>query len=153
MSQTTQPNIEPSLDPKPSRANSVMLWVGRVISALPIAMMFMSAVMKLRNDPDAAQQFLKLGYSTKSMVNIGIVELVSTILYLIPQTAVFGAILLTGYLGGATASHVRLGEAFHVPVGIGVLVWLGLVLRDARLRAILPLRLDQPNDQDRNSNR
>jgi hypothetical protein len=67
-------------------------------------------------------------------------ELTCTLLYVIPRTSVLGAILLTGYLGGATASHVRVGDSFIAPVVFGVLVWLGLFLRDARIRALIPLR-------------
>ena len=73
-------------------------------------------------------------------VAIGIAELVSTLLYAIPRTSVLGAILLTGYMGGAIATHVRIGEPFVVQAGIGVLVWLGLFLRDARIRELIPLR-------------
>jgi hypothetical protein len=69
-----------------------------------------------------------------------VVELCCVLLYLIPQTAVLGAILLTGYLGGATATHVRVDEAYFMPVVVGILVWLGLYLRDPRLRALVPWR-------------
>ena len=68
------------------------------------------------------------------------VELLSTLLYVIPQTSVLGAVILTGYLGGAVATHVRVGDVFVAPLGLGVLVWAGLFLRDARIRALLPLR-------------
>jgi len=74
------------------------------------------------------------------MLALGIVEIACTIIYLIPQTSVLGAILLTGYLGGATATHARVGEPFIFPVLLGVLVWLGIYLRCGRLRAILPIR-------------
>jgi hypothetical protein len=73
-------------------------------------------------------------------LTLGIVEIACTVVYAIPQTAVLGAILLTGYLGGAIATHVRLEEGFLPPVILGVLVWLGIYLRDARLRALLPFR-------------
>jgi hypothetical protein len=84
-----------------------------------------------------------LGYPESTIVGMGIALLVSTVLYVIPRTAVLGAILLTGYLGGAVATHVRVGEgAFPVlfPVFFGVLIWGGLYLRDARLRALIPVR-------------
>jgi hypothetical protein len=71
---------------------------------------------------------------------LGIVELTCTILYVIPRTSVLGAILLTGYLGGATATHVRVADAYFMPILVGVLVWLGLYLRDTRLRALVPFR-------------
>jgi hypothetical protein len=101
-------------------------------------MLLMSGVMKLMKHPKVIEGFQD--WPANVAVPIGIVELVSTALYLIPQTAVLGAVLLTGYLGGATATHVRLGESVLFPVGMGVLVWLGLFLRDARVRQLLPWR-------------
>jgi hypothetical protein len=74
------------------------------------------------------------------MLRLTIVEIACALIYAIPQTSVFGAILLTGYLGGATATHVRVGEPFFLPVIVGIVVWLGLFLREGRLRALLPLR-------------
>jgi hypothetical protein len=74
------------------------------------------------------------------LLALGIVELGSVIIYLIPQTAVLGAILLTGYLGGATATHLRIGEPYYAAVLLGVLVWGGLFLREERLRLLIPLR-------------
>jgi hypothetical protein len=74
------------------------------------------------------------------MLRITILEVACALLYAIPQTSVFGAILLTAYLGGATATHVRVGEPFFLPVIVGILVWLGLFLREGRLRALVPLR-------------
>ena len=84
----------------------------------------------------------KHGYPASSAMPIIIVEMVCVALYVIPQTAVLGAILLTGYLGGATATHVRVSEPFVIPVVVGVLVWLGLFLRDPRVRELIPLRSD-----------
>jgi hypothetical protein len=81
-----------------------------------------------------------LGYPESLARPLGIVELACTIIYLVPQTAVLGAILLTGYMGGAIATHVRVGDPYFVQIGMGVMLWLGLYLRDARLRALLPLR-------------
>jgi hypothetical protein len=126
-----------TLDKAPSK---MMLWAGRILSALPVLMLIMSGVMKLTKVAPVLEGFAKSGYPESVIVPLGIVELVSTLLYVIPQTSVLGAILLTGYLGGATASHVRGGEAFITPVILGVLVWLGLFLRDARIRALVPLR-------------
>jgi hypothetical protein len=88
----------------------------------------------------AVEGFAKLGYPERAALWIGIVEIACTVLYLIPRTAVLGAILLTGYLGGATNTHVRVGEPFYMPVLLGVLVWLGLFLREPRLRPLVPLR-------------
>jgi hypothetical protein len=81
-----------------------------------------------------------LGYPEGKSFGIAVAELGSTVLYVVPQTSVLGAILLTGYLGGATATHVRVEDAFVGPVIIGMLIWLGIYLRDARLRQLIPLR-------------
>jgi hypothetical protein len=123
-----------------ARPSMALIWVGRVLSALPVLMLVMSAVMKFMKPTEVVEGFTKLGYSDSLAVPLGIVELACTALYVIPQTSVLGAILLTGYLGGATATHVRVGDPFVGPVIIGVVVWLGLYLRDARLRALIPFR-------------
>lgn len=117
-----------------------MLWTGRAISALPVLGLAMSAVMKILQTPEAVEGMGKFGYDAKLLLPLAIVEATCTVLYLIPQTAVLGAVLLTGYLGGAVATHVRVEEGFVPPVIVGVLVWLGLFLRDSRLRALLPWR-------------
>ncbi|MBC7821649.1 MAG: DoxX family protein [Planctomycetaceae bacterium] len=117
-----------------------MLWAGRGISALATLAVLMSGVMKLTKSADVVEGFAKLEYAEKLILPIGVVEVVCVLLYAIPRTSMLGAILLTGYLGGATATHVRLGEPFIAPIILGVLVWLGLFLRDARLRALIPLR-------------
>jgi hypothetical protein len=110
------------------------------MSALPVLMLTMSAVMKLLKPPPVVEGFAHLGYPESLALALGIVELSCAVLYVIPRTSVLGAILLTGYLGGATATHVRIGEPFFIPVVLGVLVWGGLYLRDPRLRALIPLR-------------
>ena len=86
------------------------------------------------------QGFVHYGYPEGAMLRITIVEIVCAIVYAIPRTSVLGAILLTGYLGGATATHVRVGEPFFLPILVVVVIWLGLYLRDTRLRALVPLR-------------
>ena len=96
--------------------------------------------MKLAGGPQLAEGFAHLGWPTSLAVPLGVLEIGCVAIYFVPATSVLGAILLTGYLGGAVATHVRLGEPFGVQVLLGVLVWLGLYLRDARLRALLPLR-------------
>jgi len=117
-----------------------MFWAGCVLSALPVLMLLMSAYFKLSKADQAVEGFAKMGYPESALLWIGIAELASTVVYVIPRTAVLGAILLTGYLGGATDVHVRTGEPIWIPVAVGGLVWLGLYLRDARLRQLLPLR-------------
>jgi len=117
-----------------------MLWAGYIMSALPVLLLLMSGVMKLMKPPSLVQGFTHYGWSESVIVTLGIVELACTVLYLIPRTSVLGAILLTGYLGGATATVVRIGDSFIMPVLVGVLVWGGLFLRDPRVRALIPQR-------------
>jgi len=120
-----------------------MVWTGWAVAAFPVLMLLASAIMKIAKPAFIVEGFVKSGYSESILVGLGIVELVCTVLYVIPQTSVLGAILLTGYLGGATATHVRVGEftqAFSGAVPFGVLLWLGLFFRDSRLRALIPLR-------------
>jgi uncharacterized membrane protein YphA (DoxX/SURF4 family) len=122
---------------------SVMTWAGRVISTLPVLLLLFSSSGKLLKAPQAVDEFTRLGYPDSVIFGLGIVELVCAILYAIPRTAILGAILLTGYLGGAIATHVRVGDpVFNIimPVIIGVFIWAGVFLRDERLRAYLPLR-------------
>jgi len=130
----------------PSAASTTpkaMLWTGRVLSGLAVAMFVMSAAMKLSQQPQVVQGWEgKEGYPLSTLVPIGIVELVCVALYAVPRTAVLGALLLTAYLGGATATHVRISDPFIAPIVIGVVVWAGLYLRDARIRALVPLRRD-----------
>jgi len=116
------------------------LWTGYVMSILPVLLLVMSAVMKFAKPEPVVEGFAHLGYPESLALALGIVELGCTILYLIPQTAVLGAILLTAYLGGATATHVRIEEAFFMPIILGIFVWGGLFLRDRRIRALIPLR-------------
>ena len=115
-------------------------WVGWVLSVLPALLLLFSASMKFMQPPAVAEMFAHLGWPERSVLPLGILELTCALLLLIPRTAVLGAILLTGYLGGATVTHVRVGEPFFLPVVFGVLVWLGIFLRDGRLRALVPLR-------------
>jgi hypothetical protein len=117
-----------------------MLWAGRIASALPVLMLLFSGIMKLVKPAMVVQEFSRLGYPESLVIVIGVLELACTVVYIIPRTSVLGAILLTAYLGGAAATHVRIGDPFVFPVVFGVLVWLGLFLRDDRLRALVPLR-------------
>jgi hypothetical protein len=117
------------------------IWAGRIISALPVLLLVFSASMKFLMPPGAAKGFADLGWPQHYAFRLGIVELTCAIVYVIPQTSVLGAILITGYLGGAIATHARLGDpSFFMPFILGILVWLGLFLRDRRLRALIPLR-------------
>ena len=119
------------------------LWVGRIVSGLPALFLLVDGAMKLAKPAVVVDATTKLGYSESVIIPVGIVLVACTILYLIPPTSVLGAILLTGYLGGAVATHVRTGESlFSVvfPIIFGILLWLGLYLHDLRLRALIPVR-------------
>ncbi|HJX93418.1 MAG TPA: DoxX family protein [Pyrinomonadaceae bacterium] len=116
---------------------------GYVVTALPVLFLLMDGVMKLFKPAFVVDATTQLGYQENLIVPIGVVLVTCTVLYLIPTTSVLGAILLTGYLGGAVATHVRVeGGVFPIlfPVIWGALVWGGLYLRDTRLRALIPLR-------------
>jgi hypothetical protein len=120
------------------------LWAGRILSGLVVAFLLFDAVMKLMKIPPVVEAFAKLGYPESVPVPLGIVLLVCALIYAIPRTSVLGAILLTGYLGGAVATHVRVGDPLFshalFPTYIGVLLWAGLYLRVERLRSLIPLR-------------
>lgn len=119
------------------------LWIGRIVSGLPALFLLVDGAMKLVKPAVVVEGTTKLGYSESVIIPLGIVLILCTILYLIPATSVLGAILLTGYLGGAVATHVRTGEAaFPIvfPIILGALLWFGLYLTDVRLRALIPLR-------------
>jgi hypothetical protein len=118
------------------------LWAGRILSVLPALFLLVDGIMKLIKPAPVVEATVQLGYPEGSIVGMGVVLLASTLLYLIPRTAILGAILLTGYLGGAVATHVRVGDnwfAILFPVIFGALLWGGLFLRDERLRALIPL--------------
>jgi hypothetical protein len=117
-----------------------MVWAGRVISGLCMAALTMSAVMKFLQPPMLLEEMARFEIPTTKLVMIGVIELVCVLLYAIPRTAALGAVLLTGYLGGATLTHLRIDDPIFGPVVIGIFVWLGLWFRDARVRALLPRR-------------
>ena len=122
-------------------ASRKVLWAGWIISALPVLALLFSAGMKLMKPPEVVQGFEKFGYPANMITTLGIVELACALIYVIPQTSILGAILVTGYLGGAVATHARISDpSFIMPALLGVLAWLGLFLRDTRLRALIPLR-------------
>lgn len=119
------------------------LWIGRIVGGLPALFLLVDGAMKLAKPAVVVEATTRLGYPESTIIPIGIVLIICTILYLIPVTSVLGAILLTGYLGGAVATHVRAGEpVFSIVFAIifGALLWLGLYLTDVRLRSLLPLR-------------
>ena len=132
------------MEPDTTAVSKKALWAGRIVSALPVLFLLMDGIMKLIKPAPVVDATVKLGYPATTIVPLGIVLLICTLLYVIPRTSVLGAILLTGYLGGAVATHVRVSDPLftHVlfPVYLGVMIWLGLYLRDNLLRRILPLR-------------
>jgi hypothetical protein len=123
--------------------SKAMLWTGWILSGIPSLFLLVDGVMKLVKPAPVVEATVRLGYSESVIVGLGIVLLSCLAFYMIPRTSVLGAILLTGYLGGAVATHVRVEEGLFpifFPVLVGALIWGGLLLRDARLRALLPLR-------------
>jgi DoxX-like protein len=120
------------------------LWAGRVVSGLAVLFLLFDSLIKVMKLHLAVEGTTALGYPATVVRGIGIIELVCLVLYVIPRTSVFGAILLTGYLGGAIATHVRVGSPLltHTlfPIYVALLIWGGLFLRDCRLRALIPLR-------------
>ena len=116
------------------------VWGGRLVSGLAVLFLLFDTVIKLLNMAPAVEATTQLGYAAGLVAVIGLIELACLAVYVLPRTAILGAILLTGYLGGAVATHVRAGSPlFSVvfPLIIGALVWGGLLLRDARLRSLL----------------
>ncbi len=120
-----------------------VLWTGRIMSALVVVFMLFNGIIKVIQMAPATEVTEQLGYPAGLIPGIGILELACTIVYAIPRTSVLGAILLTGYLGGAVATHLRIGDPLmsHTlfPVYLGLLAWGGLYLRNRRLRGLLPL--------------
>lgn len=128
---------EIALNP-PSRSAKIVGWV---LTLIPAALLLMAAMMNIIRPASVVEQTVRMGYSASVMLPLGIVTLMCVIVYLIPQTACLGAILVTGYLGGAVDVHVRNGDPLAqilFPVVIGILAWLGLYLREPRIRQLFP---------------
>jgi DoxX-like family len=122
----------------PSKA---ALWTGRVMSALPVLMILFGSVVKLMRLPSVVEAFTRIGVPERLILPVGTIELLCCVIYVIPQTAVLGAILMTGLLGGATITGLRIGDpSYPLPVILGMLAWGGLFMRDPRLRELIPLR-------------
>ena len=121
-------------------SNKSSLWAGRILSALPVLFLLLDGVMKVVKPAFVVEATVQLGYPESVIVGLGLVLVACTILYLIPRTAVLGVILLTGYLGGAVATHVRVGGPLFsilMPVILGAMLWGGLYLRDERVRSLV----------------
>jgi hypothetical protein len=121
-------------------ASKGVVWTGRGISMLVSVVFLFSAFMKIKGGEELSQGIAHLGLPESLMVPLSILEISCVVIYLVPATSVLGAILLTGYIGGAICTHLRVGDVFVMQIAIGVLVWLGLYLREARLRDLIPLR-------------
>ena len=119
-----------------------LLWVGWVISLWPAFVVGSSATWKLTHNPWYVREFTRIGWSESALPLLAGLQLGCIVLYLIPWTSVLGAVLLTGYLGGAIATYVRMGEPYPVlvPLSTSMIAWLGIYLRDQRLRSLLPFR-------------
>jgi len=118
------------------------LWTGRILSALPALLLLTSGInLIFIQTPDVRTQFARFSFPENLIPVIGIVELVCVVTYLIPRTAVLGAILVTAYLGGAVATHVRVNDpVWPAPALVAVMMWLGLYLREERLKPLVALR-------------
>ena len=117
-----------------------LIWGGRVISGLLACLLAMSAAMKLVGGREVIEGFARMRLPESLRVPLGVLELVCVLVYAFPATSVMGAILLTGYVGGAIVTHLRIGEPVVFQIALGLLVWLGLYMRESRLKSLLPLR-------------
>lgn len=126
----------------PTRTQKWLVRAGWLVSAAPVYIVLSSARWKLTSDPWYVGEWERIGWDAAALPVIGMLQLTAIAFYLIPPTAVLGAVLLTGYLGGAIASYVRIGEWTPplVPLTTALLAWLGIYLREPRLRALLPIR-------------
>jgi hypothetical protein len=127
-------------------ASGKIVWVGRVISVLASLVFLLSALMKLKGGPELAQGMAHLGLPESLLMPLAILEISCAVIYLIPATSVLGAILLTGFIGGAICTHWRVGDPFFIQIALGIFVWLGLYLREQRLKALIPLRTPKVSD-------
>jgi hypothetical protein len=116
------------------------------MSALPVLLVLFGSVVKLMKTASVVEAFVRAGIPERLIIPVGIIELVCVIVYLIPQTAVLGVILMTGLLGGATITNLRISDpTYPMPIVLGMLAWGGLFLRDLRLRDLIPIRRVAPN--------
>jgi len=121
-------------------ASGKAVWSGRVITAVVSLLFLFSAGLKFMGGAEVKEGMTHLGLPESMIIPLGILELACTVVYLIPATSVLGAILLAGYIGGAICTHWRVGDPFLPQVAIGLVIWLGVYLREPRLRALIPVR-------------
>lgn len=119
-------------------------WAGYILSGIPVLFLLLDSSGKFFMPAAVVEGTVALGYSASVIIPLGIILLVCTILYIVPKSSVLGAVLLTGYLGGAVATHVRVENSLfgHIlfPVYLGIMLWLGLYFRESRLKELLPFR-------------
>jgi DoxX-like family len=121
-------------------ASGKIVWVGRGITVLAALLFLMSAVMKVVGGAAVKEGFAHLGLPESMRIPLAILEAACAVVYLIPQVTVLGAVLLTGFIGGAMCTHWRVGDPFFIHILLGLFIWLGVYLREERLKALLPLR-------------
>ncbi len=121
-------------------ASGKIVWVGRVISVLVSLVFVLSAFLKLKGGAEVMQGMAHLGLPESLITPLAILEMSCVVIYMIPATSVLGAILLTGYIGGAICTHLRVGDPYFIQIALGIFVWLGLYLRENRLKGLIPLR-------------
>jgi hypothetical protein len=128
-----------------ARAKGWTVWAGWLLSAMAVLVFLWSAYMKLTHQPAYVSEWERLGYSDSALTGIGLLQLACLAVYLIPRTSVLGVVLLTGYLGGAISSYVRIGEPYFAnafQISTALLAWGGIYLREERLQSVLPFRRD-----------
>jgi sorbitol-specific phosphotransferase system component IIC len=121
-------------------ASGKIVWTSRVITVLVSLLFLFSAAMKFVGGAEVKEGMTHLGLPESMIIPLGILEAACTVIYLIPATSVLGAILLAGYIGGAICTHWRVGDPFLPQVAVGLVVWLGIYLREHRLKTLIPLR-------------
>lgn len=127
-----------TVDARPSKA---ALWTGWILTAIPSLMLSSGAVFAWMRSPQVVEGTSAVGWNPNLLPILGAIEFTCVLLFLIPRTAVFGALLLTAYFGGAVATHVRIGQStWYGAVLMGVVVWAAMLLREPRLRSLLPFR-------------
>ncbi len=122
-------------------------WFGYALSAAAILVLLRSALLKLSANPEVVQQVVEhFGYPASSVAGIGLLELTCVLVYALPRTTTLGAVLLTGYFGGAVATHVRIGEPIWIPLAVATFAWAGVYLRDEGVRDLVR-RMARPGRQ------
>lgn len=122
--------------------NHKALWIGHILSVIVCLPFVASAAMKFMKGPEVIQGMSHLGIPESLLLPLGILEFSCIILYLIPSTAVLGSVLFTGYIGGTIITHLRVEENILMQIALGLVIWLGIYLREPRLQKLLPLRKD-----------